>query len=556
MENKNNIPKIGIFGWTGTGKTIYISMIHYLFSEKKHSHIYNSHILNVDDNTDNYDIEHNVDIFLEDENWESVTNKIKGSINTSNLLFEIDTEKGSRKFEIQDYRGEDIEKQEDKESEEAIYNYFLTCNALLLFLDAEAFEEKESLANRNRWREFQRLLHKLKKNNQSKKVKIPIYLVVTKKDILEFDNDGEIITSSSSINDKHNDMLRTISKYTESSKPYFISSKSCFDYYIKNNGKEESIAHEFCAPILRGLREAEINQKNQQKEIDYLNEVAKQKEEIAQIEKQREEKKEFTFWIYKKIGIGVLGLIFIYTLFFLNYNSTLMTIKADGSDVEELERFLAETPFTFIPSLKVEAEKLLKEERERIVEEERQKKIKIAEEKRQERAKLLQEIRESAKVSRKYKTTLSLIEIFKEKKFSYDNTEFLNIQITIKLYLIQEIQDIYVDNENKLKFIKDFNDISSLEEVRSKISPTKYNNLREILKDAKIVNKIKLKDSKNYIQILPLCKEYNSKPKYFGNMIKRSCLIAQEAKDDGISLWEAIFGKDEKKEADKGWWEK
>ena len=103
MEDLDKIPKIGIFGWTGTGKTIYISMLHYLFSSNKHPYVIGSRV-------DDIHVQKNMEIFLKNTSWESITEEIKGSIHTSELLFTLNTKDGSKQFEIQDYRGEDVEK--------------------------------------------------------------------------------------------------------------------------------------------------------------------------------------------------------------------------------------------------------------------------------------------------------------------------------------------------------------------------------------------------------------------------------------------------------------
>ena len=95
MGETNKIPKIGIFGWTGTGKTIYISMLHYLFSSNKHPYVISSRV-------DDIDVQKNMTTFLESTNWDTITEKIKGSIATSELLFTLNTKDGTKEFEIQD----------------------------------------------------------------------------------------------------------------------------------------------------------------------------------------------------------------------------------------------------------------------------------------------------------------------------------------------------------------------------------------------------------------------------------------------------------------------
>ena len=156
MKNLNKTPKIGIYGWSGTGKTTYISMLHYLFSQNIFSSIYNSTILDYNGNL-NHTLQEQIKIFLKYDDWDSVNNEIKGSIHTSNLVFEIETKKGSKRFEIQDYRGEKIA---DKESDD-FYDDFLGCDSLLLFLDIERFEEKVKGENTDRLSEFKNLLFKM-----------------------------------------------------------------------------------------------------------------------------------------------------------------------------------------------------------------------------------------------------------------------------------------------------------------------------------------------------------------------------------------------------------
>ena len=512
MEDSNGIPKIGIFGWSGTGKTIYISMLHYLFSEKKHTFVHNSHIINASNGTYNDKIEDNVNIFLKNKDWENVTNEIKGSINTSNLLFNIDTNEGSHEFEIQDYRGEDIARQEDKESEDKVYEYFLNCNALLLFLDAEAFEEKELVANRERWREIQKLLDKLNTKSKSQKIKTPIYLVITKKDVLDFNDKGEIAMPSSEIKEKYNSMLRTISQYSESTKPFFISSKSCFDYYIKNKGKEEHEAHEFCTPILRGLKEAIINQKNKQNEEEYNNKIKDAeiiREDTLKIKK---EKEVLIKNILKKAAIAVSGIILIYSLFLFNYNNTLAKIENNGSDVSDLEDFLRKTPFGIFPNnLKETAKKLLTEKRKKLNQEAIEKKIRVTKEKLKKGEELFTKIRSYAEKEKEkdYKTIFTTIKDLKDGEFTYDDKELNSIIFNMELDLIQNIQNSDITDEKRLKLIKDFNEFFSIEEVLNEISSLEYNNFKKILKHESILRKIKATNSDNYKKIIPLCKEYD-----------------------------------------------
>jgi hypothetical protein len=500
VKHLNKIPKIGIFGWTGTGKTIYISMLHYLLSSNKHPYVIGSRV-------DDIDIQKNMKIFLENTSWESITEKIKGSIHTSELLFILNTKDGSKQFEIQDYRGEDVEKQEDK-SEEATYNYFLGCDALLFFLDAEAFENNDKLANWHRWDEFQELLHKLSLNNKSKKVKIPIYLVITKKDILTFDNNGEIQMASSKIKETYNDKLRVISQYCESTKPFFISSKLCFDFYVKNDEKDTKELIDFCTPITRSLKEIEINQKNELKLQQQQEQKERKKKIQQQQEQEEEEKQKLINNIFKKVGIGITILTLMYTLFYFNYNSNLVQIETNGSDIESLKRFKAETPLSFFPTLEIRVEELLNGQSEI----------------------LLESIRNHAKKIREYDTTLKLMEEFKEKNFSYNEKEFNNITNNIQSYLINKIQNYSIIDSDRLDLLNDFFEkYFKTNESQSNISNKLLNKLKKINEDAKIIQQIK--NASDYAIILPLCEKHNRlKTGYFNDTIIAPCNTAKENK--------------------------
>lgn len=340
----SKIPKIGIFGWTGTGKTTYISMLHYLLSSNKHPFIISSYV------EDDDEIEKNIEYFLLNKKWDDITNKIQGSLHTSTLLFTVNTKDGCKKFEIQDYKGESISKQKDK-SEDEIHKYFLGCDSLLLFLDAEAFEESNGVENRKRWNEFQTILHKLIKENEFKITSIPIYLIITKKDILDFDENNNIIMSSSRIKERYEGMMEVIDNYSKSTKPFFISSKLCFEYYIKNKENDTDNAEEFCAPVLRSLREIQINE-------EVRNTEKKRKEEkieikkINDIKKQKEIKKiKLTKSILKKITVIFLIIISIYGFLYMKYNNEIEEISHD-SNIDNLRRFKAEHSLLFFPSLK------------------------------------------------------------------------------------------------------------------------------------------------------------------------------------------------------------
>lgn len=497
MGESNKIPKIGIFGWTGTGKTIYISMLHYLLSSNKHPYVIGSR-------TDDIDVQNNMTTFLESTNWDTITEKIKGTINTPTIVFSLNTKDGSKEFEIQDYRGEDVEKQKDK-SEEAIYNYFLGCDALLFFLDAEAFENDDKLANWKRWDEFQELLHKLSLKHKSQKVNIPIYLVITKKDILTFDDKGEIQMSSSKIKETYNKKLRVISEYCESTKPFFISSKLCFDYYVKNDIKDTKELIDFCTPILRSLKEIEINQKNEKK-IKYAELQREQERKIR--EKRNEEEKRKQKLINKiliKLGIAIFILSLIYSLFYFNYNSSLVQIESDGSDIESLKRFKAETPLSLFPSLEKKVSKLLTGQAEI----------------------LLAEIRNHAKEVREYDTTLELIKEYKEKNFSYDKKEFNTIQTNIQSYLIKEIQNHSILDNKRLIFLNDFNNFFHTNESKSNIPLHVLIKLNKINQDAVFLKQIK--ESNKYKMRISLCKEHNIlETGYFNSTFTPLCETAYE----------------------------
>jgi len=496
MGKQNKIPKIGIFGWTGTGKTIYISMLHYLLTLNKHPHVIGSRVNDIN-------VENNVPIFLESTNWDNITEEIKGSIHTSTILFTLTTKDGSKQFEIQDYRGEDIEKQEDG-SQEGAYNYFIGCDALLLFLDAEAFENNNKLANWKRWDEVQELLHKLFLNNKSTKIKIPIYLVITKKDVLTFDKNEEIQISSSIIQESYNDKLRVISQYCENTKPFFISSKHCFSNYIKNDVKDTEELINFCTPVLRSLTQIEVNQRNEEKlrlKQQQEDETKRQKE---QKEKEEERKQRLINNFLKKVGIGIFALSLIYSFFYFNYNNNLVQIESNGSDIESLKRFKTETPLSFFPTLETKIDKLLNA----------QKKI------------LLEDIRSHAKKIREYDTTFRLIEEFKEKNLSYDEKEFNTITINIQSYLIEKIFDNSITDSERLSFVNDFNNFFFTNESKSNISTNVLNRLNRINEDVQTIKKIK--DTNQYSVILPLCKTL--KTEYFDNTLTTVCETAKENK--------------------------
>jgi len=314
--------------------------------------------------------------------------------------------------------------------------------------------------------------------------------------------------ASSKIKDTYNDKLRVISQYCESTKPFFISSKLCFDYYVKNDEKDTKELIDFCTPITRSLKEIELNQKNELK-LKQKQEQKEQEEKVKQQTEQEEEKRQRLINnILRKIGIGITILTLIYTLFYFNYNSNLVQIETNGSDIESLKRFKAETPLSFFPTLETKVEELLNGQSEI----------------------LLENIRSHAKKVREYDTTLKLMEEFKEKKFPYDEKEFNAITKSIQSYLIEEIQNKSIVDSDRLVLLNDFFEkYFKTNESQSNIPNNLLNKLKKINEDAKILQQIK--DTNGYAKIIPLCEKHNRlQTGYFKDTIIAPCNTAKANK--------------------------
>ena len=314
--------------------------------------------------------------------------------------------------------------------------------------------------------------------------------------------------ASSKIKETYNDKLRVISQYCESTKPFFISSKLCFDFYVKNNEKDTKELIDFCTPITRSLKEIEINQKNELKLKQQQEQKAQEKKIQQQKEQEEEEKQRLINNILKKVGITITILTLMYTLFYFNYNNNLVQIETNGSDIESLKRFKAETPLSFFPTLETRVEELLNGQSEI----------------------LLGSIRTHAKKIREYDTTLKLIEEFKEKKFSYTEKEFNDITKNIQSYLINEIQNNSIIDSDRLVLLNDFFEkYFKTNESQSNISNNLLDKLKKINEDAKILQQIKA--TNDYAKIIPLCEKHNRlQTGYFNDTILAPCNTAKENK--------------------------
>lgn len=295
MSKNNNIPKIGIFGCTGTGKTTYLSIFQYLISYHYHPYIKNSFVKNKQ-------IQKNIHILLEkDLTWDEIPSRIKNTETSYTVRFQIDTEDGFQEFDIDDYTGESISlKEQNSEIQNKRYEYFLSCDAILFFLDADMFDEEDELSNRKRWEEFQYLLHNLYIKNHEDII-IPIYLVITKADnIPGAKNEYENVQTF--IEEQYFEIYKLLKNFG-AREPFFTSSKVCFEEYIVNKSNDNEEAIKFSAPIFISLED-----------------ISKQKQE----EKRRERTIKITLWL-AKLSVVILSILILltwsYNFFYTKHHS-------------------------------------------------------------------------------------------------------------------------------------------------------------------------------------------------------------------------------------------
>lgn len=239
--------KIGIFGWTGTGKTTYISVLYYLASKNL---IENALISASCDEKTNLYLSTQINDILLSNSWTEVSQKISGTLDERDLIFDISIRGGrKRKVHIKDYRGEDVKVGEKNES---LFDEFLyKADAILFFLDASV---NESLGGEfNRLNEFNTFLGKV--SNVNNKIKMSVFLVITKSDLLFSPSDVDYDKFTSLAESLYPDVVSSIKLFASDFEVYFISSKYCFERFVLNNASRDGDCSEiFAAPIVKALK--------------------------------------------------------------------------------------------------------------------------------------------------------------------------------------------------------------------------------------------------------------------------------------------------------------
>lgn len=541
----NTIDKLGIFGWTGTGKTTYISMFQHLVSYGEHPYIISSFV-------DNQDIENNIYTFLGADNWNDVTTNIVGTEYSSDILFTINTEDGKKKFFIRDYKGERIfeDRYANKEKKEKknIYEYFIGCSAILLFLDSELFEEESQENKKIRWNEFHTILHKLSEESNSD---IPIYLVITKSDIVDINNKSQ--GTFDLANDKYKKIMVLMKDRRE---PFFVSTKACFKNYIQNNKidkerKQEEIEEikNFCSPVLfalesiNNIKKNDKERKRKQKKI-YEESIRKRKNKI----------------IAKKISgmlfVFVFVFVLIYTYYYFNFNNKISIIVLSSENhIKELRLLNKNNPYLyFYPMLETKIKNKLEN--------------KMNDD--------FNEIEKTAKKMTNYNGVFKLINDFETQFPNKKIKEIQKINNAIKIYLFDSIKEfnkmnslIEINNlQEKISFFKKYFlhselivDVIDIEKIINKkkekylYSAIKKSNDLKVMgliseyidsypdgkyfkkvekfkKGGELVNEIQGQEEENTGIIVNLCREYNElRIKKFGAKIKKRCTKKQKKLD-------------------------
>ncbi|CAN2043719.1 hypothetical protein GMMP13_1120002 [Candidatus Magnetomoraceae bacterium gMMP-13] len=221
MASKKSEPyKIGVFGWTGTGKTTFLSMLYYLLNMSKipgvsiagADHLTNSYLLSI------------IDDIANSTSWKELSSKIVGSLQTTELFLNVSLRNKKFAIQINDYRGEDVEVNKKRD---IISNYLMQCDGLLIFI-ALTEAHKSRLTTFHRKNEFNVFLANLVKLLKKGYIDIPITLVVTK-----YDNVSQKTSSIEKlIEDNLSGEIITLQEYCKQFDIAVISSKECFDYYV------------------------------------------------------------------------------------------------------------------------------------------------------------------------------------------------------------------------------------------------------------------------------------------------------------------------------------